>query len=317
MRYKGLDLNLLGALDVLLELRNVTRAAERLGLSQSALSAALARLRDHFDDDLLVVEGRRMHPTPFAEQLLPPLRACLAATDALLQTSRTFDPSTATRTFRIVSSDYAHSALLVDLARKLAITAPGVGFEFILPGETSTDALVRGEMDLLISPPEFIASGQPSELLYEENFVVAGWRGNPIFEAPLDTDMVFSTGQIAVLIGSNRRPSFADRQMDVINPARKIVAVASSFTMVAAMLVGTPHVALMHRRLARVMAAQLPITFAEPPFAFPAMQEMAQYHRTRAADAGVRWLIDEIRETAVSQARAASTTAQRRKMTRR
>jgi DNA-binding transcriptional LysR family regulator len=308
-----LDLNLLGALDVLLELRNVTRAAERLGLSQSALSAALARLRDHFDDELLVVEGRRMHPTPFAEQLLPPLRTCLAAADAFLQTSRTFDSSTATRTFRIVSSDYAHAALLVDLARKLATTAPGVSFEFILPGESSTEALIRGEMDLLISPPEYIAGGHPTELLYEENFVVAGWRGNPIFEAPLDTDQIFSTGQIAVLIGSNRRPSFADRQMDVINPGRKVVAVAASFTMVAAMLVGTPHVALMHRRLARVMAAQLPITFAEPPFAFPAMKEMAQYHRTRVADAGIRWLIDEIRETAVSRNRAASVAAPRRR----
>jgi DNA-binding transcriptional LysR family regulator len=295
VRYKGLDLNLLGALDVLLELRNVSRAADRLGLSQSALSAALARLREYFDDELLVAQGRRMHPTPFAEQLLPSLRASLTATDVLLRTTRTFDPATAARTFRIVSSDYAHAALLVELSRRLATSAPGIRLEFILPDQTSTEALQRGDMDILISPPDYIVGSHPTELLHTESFVVAGWRDNPLFASPLSEAGVMAAGHVAVVIGSDRRTSFADRQMEALYPERRVVAVASSFAMVAAMLVETPHVAMMHRRLAEVMARQLPITFAEPPFPFPNMPEMVQYHRTRAEDAALRWLIEAIR----------------------
>lgn len=301
MRYKGLDLNLLSALDILLELRNVSRASERMSLSQSALSAALARLREYFDDDLLVVVGRRMHPTPFAEQLLPSLRACLAATDTLLQTSRIFDPASAHRTFKIVSSDYAHTALLVDLSRKFATTAPDVRLEFFLPGQSSTEALMRGEMDILVGPQVYMVGPHPAESLFDESFVVVGCKTNPIFGKRLQRAAVFDAGHIAVSIGSDRRTSFADLQLEALMPDRRIVAVASSFTMVARMVLDTRYIALMHRRLAQVMARQLPIAFDDPPFSFPVMREMVQHHRTRANDMGLRWLIDEIRATAREQ----------------
>jgi len=295
MRYKGLDMNLLFALDVLLEVRNVSRAAERLGLSQSALSAALARLREFFQDELLVVEGRRMHPTPFAEQILAPVRSCLASTDLLLSTSRIFDPASANRTFRIVSSDYVVSSVLMRIAQRLATEAPGIRLEFILPDEVATDRLQRGELDLMIGPAEFLARGQPSEELYVETHVIAGWRGNPLFAAPLSEDAVFEAGHIAVSLGSHRTTTFGDRHMEAVGRSRRIEAVVSSFTMVPWMLVGTQRLALMHRRLAVMMARHLPIAFADPPFAIPAMHEMVQYHRTRASDTGLRWLIEQVR----------------------
>ncbi|MDO6415330.1 LysR family transcriptional regulator [Sphingomonas sp. BIUV-7] len=298
MRYKGLDLNLLLALDVLLEVRNVSRAADRLGLSQSAMSAALARLRYYFDDELLVVEGRRMHPTPYAEQLASHVRECLVATDTLLATSRAFDPATAERTFRIIGSDYVIASVLVGVARRLADIAPGIRLEFILPEETAAGRLDRGELDLMISPPEFLLPSHPMEELYVETHVIAGWRDNPIFQKPLTEKGVFSAGHVAVSLGTHRTTTFGDRQIELLKYDRRIEAVVSSFMMVPWMLVGTDRLAVMHRRLAVMMADHVAITHAALPFAFPDMHEMAQYHRTRVTDIGLQWLISQIREAA-------------------
>ena len=298
MRYKGLDLNLLHALDILLEVRNVSRAADRLHLSQSALSAALDRLRSYFGDELLLLEGRRMHPTPFAQQLVGPLRAYLEATDALLLTSRTFEPASAERSFRIVASDYVVAAILVRLAERLAVAAPGIRLDFVSPDETAMDRIQRGEMDLVISPREFLSPAQPMEELYLERFVVAGWRENPLFRQPLTTEAVLSVGHVAVAIGSHRETTFADRHMALLHGDRRIEATASSFTMVPWMLRGTNRLSFMHERLAKVMAGYLPIAYAPVPFAFPEMYEMVQHHRTKLSDTGIRWLIGEIREIA-------------------
>jgi DNA-binding transcriptional LysR family regulator len=156
MRFKGLDLNLLVAFDALVELRSVSRTGERLGLSQPAVSAALARLREYFDDELMVVDGKRMHLTPFAQTLIPRVRACLNAADTVVATSATFDPSTAIRTFRIISSDYVLAAVLARVARQFASIAPRVRLEFVLPDEPATERFVRGEMDMIIAPSEFL-----------------------------------------------------------------------------------------------------------------------------------------------------------------
>jgi LysR family nod box-dependent transcriptional activator len=295
VRFKGLDLNLLVAFDALLELRNVSRAADRLGLTQPAMSAALARLREYFGDELLTVDGKRMQPTPFAQTLIPHVRACLNAAEMVVATSSTFSPATAIRTFRIVASDYVVTAILAGVARRLASEAPGVRLEFVLPDEIAMERLERGELDLMISPAEFLVESQPSELLYEEAHVIAGCRENPIFRQPITAEAIFACGHVAVSMGPNRVTSFGDRQIEQIFPDRRVEAVASSFTVLPWLLVGTRRLALMHRRLAVLLAKSMPIAFAPLPFPFPMMREMLQYHRTRSADEGLRWLISEIR----------------------
>ena len=106
MRFNRLDLNLLVALDALLTERSITKASERLNLSQSATSNALARLREYFDDELLVQVGRRMEPTPRAEGLRDAVRDVLVRVDATIAIQPEFDPSKSDRIFRIFVSDY-------------------------------------------------------------------------------------------------------------------------------------------------------------------------------------------------------------------
>lgn len=295
MRFKGLDLNMLQVLDLLLELQSVSRTAERLGLTQPAVSAGLGRLRDYFQDELLVAQGRQMNLTPFAEMLQPRIKACLVAAEQVVAMTAQFDPVSAERTFRIIGSDYLETAVLVHLSQRLAHSAPGVCLEFVMPDTNAAARFERNEADLYITPAEFAIAGHPSELLYEEEHVVAGWNENSLFSGPLTEHDIFAAGHVAVSLGSGRERSFADRQLDLLLPGRRIEAVTSSFSTVPWLLMGTSRISLMHRRLAEVMVDHFPIRYAPIPFPFPIMRQMAQYHLSRTGDEGVQWLLTEIR----------------------
>jgi DNA-binding transcriptional LysR family regulator len=289
MRFKGLDLNLLVAFDTLLECRSVTKAAERLHLSQAAMSATLARLRSFFSDDILVLHGKRMYPTAFAQNLVPQVREFLRQIDAMLITSSDFEPATSQRTFRVVASDYIAAVVLVPLITRLAVTAPGIRTEVVLPDDTVLRQVENGDVDLLITPEDYISQDLPSELLYEESHVVVGCRSNSAVSANLTEAEFFAAGHVTVAIGSQGAASFGDRMLERLGKSRRIEVVAPSFTMIPWLLLNTRRLAIMHERLARVMAARFAIAYFPLPFTIPMMREMVQYHFTRAADPGLTW----------------------------
>jgi len=295
MRFKGLDLNLLMVFDVLLEVRSVSKAAERLNLSQPAASAALARLRSYFGDEILVLHGKRMYPTAYAESLLPQVQECLQGVEALIAISTRFDPLVSHRTFKLLASDYITAAVLAPLIRRLTTIAPNVRVEIILPDAQAEAHLEQGRIDMMITPADFISDDHPAELLLEEQHVIAGWKDNPIFGRAITEEDIFACGHVAVRMGSTRTATFGDKQLEVLGKRRRVDVTAASFTMVPWLLIETPRLALMHRRLAKVMAAYFPIAYAEIPFEFPVMREMMQFHRTRASDGALRWLRDELR----------------------
>ena len=298
MRFNGLDLNLLSAFQTLMEERSVTRAARRMNLSQPAMSAALDRLRHYFQDELLVAQGKQMFPTVHAESLIGPVRQVLADLDTLLISSALFDPATTHRSFRIVASDYITASVIGPLTQRLADTAPGVRFEILLPSEDAAQLVMAGKADLLISPDDFVTQDQPAELLCEERQRVIGWSGNPVFATGLGEPEFDRLGHVAVHFGSNRVPSFADRQIDRMGRHRTVEITCGCFTMVPWLICGTQRIAVMHERLAVQMATTFPLALAAMPFAFPVMREMLQYHRARETDEGLRWLRSELRAQA-------------------
>jgi LysR family transcriptional regulator, nod-box dependent transcriptional activator len=300
MRFNGLDLNLLLAFQILMEERSVTRAARRMNLSQPAMSAALDRLRNYFQDELLIAQGKQMFPTVHAESLIGPVRQFLADLDALLINTARFDPVTTHRVFRIVASDYITASVIGALTRRLADDAPGVKLEIMLPSEEAALLVVEGKADLIITPEDFTVADQPAELLCEERQLVIGWSGNSLFANGLGESEFDSAGHVAVHVGSNRVPSFADRQIERMGRNRRVEITCGCFTMVPWLICGTQRIAVMHERLARQMAARFPLALAEMPFAFPVMREMLQYHRAREADEGLRWLRGELQTAAVS-----------------
>ncbi|MEO0033534.1 MAG: hypothetical protein RIS94_3292 [Pseudomonadota bacterium] len=297
MRFKGLDLNLLLALEALLDEGSVTRAAQRLYVSQPAASAALARLRDWFGDPLLAPHGKRMVPTPYALRLKPMLKAVLAEIDVLVTQPASFDPATESRRFRICTSDYITSVVLRPLMLRLADIAPGIEIDVVPPDDNGGELLDRGEIDLMIVPHEWVVLAHPARPLLEEQHVVAGWDRNPLLAGgTIDEDAFASAGHIAVRIGRVSRLSFAEAQLRARGLTRREEVVVPSFAQVPELLVGTQRLAVMHARLARQAALHYPIRWASLPFAMPPMREMVQFHRARSGDAGLLWLLERMDE---------------------
>lgn len=298
MRFKGLDLNLLVVFDALMETRSVTRAAERIGLTQPATSAALRRLRDYFGDEIVVAVGKRMHPTPFAEGLHPQIQLALRGVERAITTPTRFDPATSNRRFRIIGSDYIMVAVLVPLIERFARTAPGVRVEILQPNEHSATELEQGRADLLITPEPFLASWHPHEVLFVEEQVVVGWAQNPVFERGLTEEDFYAAGHVTVAFGASRTPAFADSTLSRRGRERLVEVTVSSFASAPWFIEGTRRLAVLHERLVRQIGRRFNLSWASMPFDFPKMQEMMQFHESRADDAGLTWLRQQMREVA-------------------
>jgi LysR family transcriptional regulator, nod-box dependent transcriptional activator len=298
MRFKRFDLNLLVVLNALLRERSVSKAAEQLHLSQPAMSAALRRLREYFNDDILVQQGRSMMPTAHAQGIAPIVEKALADIDALISASTVFDPATSQRTFRVCASDYVTVVLLLPLLAELGKTAPQLRVEIRPPSPEALPALERGEIDFLLTPEQYTSKEHPSQLLFEERHVVVGWKDNPVFRKPLTEEKFFDQGQVVIAL--SHAPSFAEQEMGELSRRRRVDIVCSSFLAVPWLLPNTNRLALMHERLAEIMLDKHPLAMAPPPFEFPVMREMVQYHATRVNDGGTRWFLDRILEGAAA-----------------
>jgi LysR family transcriptional regulator, nod-box dependent transcriptional activator len=298
MRFKGFDLNLLVAIDVLLETRSVSRTAEKLHLSQPAVSAALNRIREYFNDDILVTRSKKMYPTALADTLQPRIRQALRGVDGLLTASSYFNPEESERTFRIVGSDYITAAILVPLVTRLAEIAPGIRIEILAPESDSFRMLEDGKIDLMLVPDIYVIPDHPAELLVEEKHVIVGWNRNPLFKKKITSEIFFAQGHVAVLISRERALAFGDRELQRIEPTRRIEVMVPSFTMVPWLVRGTDRLAIMHERLFRPMSETFPISSAPLPFDFPLMREMMQYHQARSDDEGLTWLRQQLSEIA-------------------
>ncbi|MFN4136652.1 MAG: LysR family transcriptional regulator [Novosphingobium sp.] len=302
MRFKGLDLNLLVVFDALMETRSVTRTAERIGLTQPATSAALRRLRDYFRDEIVVPVGKRMHPTPFAESLHPQIQLALRGVERAITAPTAFDPATSSRCFRVIGSDYIMVAVLVPLMHRFATIAPHLRIEILLPTEHSIGELESGRADLLITPEPFLAAWHPHEVLFEEEQVVVGWARNPVFARGLTEEDFLAAGHVTVAFGSNRVPAFADSTLARMGCDRAIEVTVSSFASAPWFIAGTSRLAVLHERLVRQIASRFDLAWARMPFPFPKMNEMMQFHQSRADDEGLAWLRQQMREIAAEAA---------------
>lgn len=297
MRLDKLDLNLLVALDALLEERGVSLAADRLNLSQSATSGTLARLREYFNDDLLVMHGRSMALTPRAEELVDPVRSVLEQIRATIMVAEPFDPATSDRTLKIMATDYIFEILIRPAIVACAAEAPGVRFELVPIVEHPVDALQRGQADLLIGIDNVVSTEHPSALLYTEDFVIAGWRDNPALAEPMTLERYEALGHVAVRFG-RATSSYESTAARLRSVARRVEVTAPNFMSLGGLVVGTDRIATIHRLLALRMAEFLPLTLVELPFDIAPVREIAQWSSRSTNDPAIAWLVDRLRQIA-------------------
>ncbi|PRY39559.1 LysR family transcriptional regulator [Umezawaea tangerina] len=289
-----MDLNLLVAFDMLMTERSVTRAARRLSIGQSSMSATLARLRKLFDDPILVRDGRGSVPTPLAESLATPVHDLLTSVEAVLEPQDSFDPATAVRSFSVIANDYLTMTFLQPFIAGLATAAPGIHLTVQPMGDDAVDRLRRHQADLLVIPREELQehASFPHRTLFHDRYVVAADRNHPEIGDRITLEQFSTLPYLAA--SSGRRRSLADKQLDFLGIPRN-VGITTGLGVAPFLIRDTRLIALVHERLARLIADAAGIRLLDPPIPdlHPITEIMVWTPRTES-DAGHRWLRDAL-----------------------
>ncbi len=289
MQFSHFDLNLLRSLDALLTERNVTRASERLFVTQQAMSGALRRLREHFGNELLVRVGRQMELTPLARSLAHPVREALLKVEAALNSQPNFDPSTARGIVRVAMSDYTSLVLLPRLMQILASEAPSLTVRVEAYSDLSFRRLDSGDLDFCVTVSDrnlyrdyFPSEEIRAEALFHDDFVCVVDHRHPA-ATKMSLKTYRSAQHNVVRFGPGIR-TLVERGWEQIGFDAHIAATVPSFATLIYMLPGTQLVATAQRRLAKALAAPLRLRVLKCPIALESLREDLMWHARNVED---------------------------------
>jgi DNA-binding transcriptional LysR family regulator len=288
---RSVDLNLLPILRELLRARNVSRAAEALGMSQSSVSEALNRLRFQFKDEILVRVGRVMTPTQFALSLAGPVERMLARLESIVA-SPDFDPKAVVRQFVVATADNVIVGLGPRLMATLATDAPNVTVQFVDIQWMEAGALENGTLDLAIVPElNPGASSLNSQLLFQEEYVCVARRGSPASQRSTDSEEIVAlpTMTFRADLRSPRSPSVFGKLDQLRMP---------HFLPQPLLAAQTEAVALLPRRLAQRFVTLLDLELFEPPRRLPPVNVRAYWAAVHENDPTHSWFRAVIGATA-------------------
>ena len=285
----AVDLNLLVALDALLAEGSVTRAAARIGRTQSAMSHALARLRELFDDPLLVRTQQGMQPTPRAQELIEPIRRALADIERALSSRPSFDPARAQRSFILAMSDYQEIVILPQLLARLTEEAPGIDLVIQHRPAAIERALEAGEVDLALAPGHEPLPGIYRQPLFKDRFVCVVREGHPTVKRKLTLDDYLALSHLLISprggSGSIVDSALAEQGL------RRRIAVQVPHFLVAPHLVARSNLCLtLAERLAKIFAERERLRVLPPPLVIPGFTMFQIWHERHHHDAGHAWL---------------------------
>ncbi len=307
MHLNRFDLNLLIALDALLQEKNVTRAAERLFVSQPAMSAALQKLRDYFRDPLLIRVGREFELTPRGLSLVEPVRDALLQIQATLGTQPSFDPATVERTFSLSIRDYIVPRVVPGVLKRIVNDAPRVRCVVEELAQSSLSRLEHGDTDVCIgldNPALFRLREFPDWLRTVELRVVR-WvcvvcADHPHIRDELTMDAYLSSPHLTSR-PQGASPANADLLARIGSPDLDVRATSHGMMQLPFMLPGTPLIATLPESVALRFAPILGLRSFAPPREIPDSRELLMWHKRNEADPGHAWLrglfIDVSRQT--------------------
>ncbi|HVL37735.1 MAG TPA: LysR family transcriptional regulator [Burkholderiales bacterium] len=296
MNVAGVDLNLLRVFDAVLRERGVTAAAARLGLTQPAVSNALARLRAHFGDALFVRTPAGMDPTPFARGVAEPVRQALALLESALAHGPGFDPGSATRAFRFYMSDLGQVEFLPPLVERVQRAAPGVRLEAAAADlEHIADALGAGALDLAVGFLPSLGPPVQRRALFRDPYVCLMRAGHPAAGKTLTRKRFLEAAHVLVTYrGGGHR--VIEEALERAGAGRRIALRVPHFTVVPMVLERTDLILTLPARVARVYERSGSFKSLPPPVPMPAAEVAVHWHERFEADPGNRWLREQVIE---------------------
>ena len=296
MHFERFDLNMLVALDTLLREKSVTRASQRMHITQPALSGTLQRLREYFNDPLLVRIGREMELTPHGQALVEPVREALLRIRGVLETQPEFDPATAKRVIRVAMSDFCTFAYLPHVVRRLSAQAPAIRLEVETGLSSSLDRLDAGDIDLCITHSSYWnmkdhESPRESFLvdpLFSDHFVCVVAQDHPLQDRMTLDDYL----RLPHAVGSLGEHAISLHEVALrrYGLTLNVQVVLPGFTGLMLQLAGTPLVATVPSRLATLLSQWTPVRVFPPPLEIQPVEESLLWHARNDADPGHAWV---------------------------
>lgn len=285
----SLDMNLLVVFDALIKERVVTRAARRVGLSQPAMSSALARLRKTFNDPLFVRTGTGMQPTPYAQLLAPPIQRACELVASSLEIEAEFNPSAATRTFQFYMTDIGEGVFLPRLLAALGERAPKLKVEVLrIPEYGEQAAMAAGAIDLAIGFFPELKAGFFQQRLYTDEFVcLLGKRHAPAKGSMSLKQFTEMRHAVVTTAGTGHEAAV---QRAIARHKLRVALTIPHFLAIPAIVRQTDFIVIVPRRLALTFSDHPGVAMIPPPVRIPPFEIKQHWHERYHHDPGNRWM---------------------------
>jgi DNA-binding transcriptional LysR family regulator len=294
-RFTDFDTSLLLTLDALFKDQNVTHAAARLNITQSALSSRLTRLRQLLNDPLFIpaASGRGMIATPHATALQPELTRLIERLNDFVQTAHFFDPNTSRRVFRIAATDNPAAILAPELIPLIKAQAPNARVAFTLPDKAHiAEHLEQGEVDVFVGAAEDGASGLIARTLFDEEFVTAQRIGHPRGAATLTLDEFCSLDHLLISTSGGQFGGMIDNALAELGRERRVSVSIQSYALAPLVLATTDCLCTLPRRFLERFSGVLELY--TPPLALAPFQMSLFWHPRMRSDPAHMWLRKQV-----------------------
>ena len=295
---RKLDLNLVVVLDALLTEKNLTRAGERVGMTQPAVSGALTRLRELFDDPLLERTGRGFTLTARATSLVPSVQECIAEVERTFDVLPEFNPATSVRTFVVAASDYVLAELTGPLLSVIEREAPQVRVEFVpLPVEEALSAVDLLRTDVTIAAAGRGVPGKRMSLFSDQHVCLVDAANPALVDGALSIEDLGRLPLVRAIFGP-RVQTHVDDMLGEFGMLPPVAMTVRGFLPVALGIPGTNWHGWVPERVAQRYAAAFGLVIARTPVAPPLLVEAAHWHPSKSDDASLQWLVSTLRTAA-------------------
>ncbi|MEJ2801488.1 LysR family transcriptional regulator [Comamonadaceae bacterium PP-2] len=290
-----MDMKLLAVFNEIYQTRNVSRAADNLGLPQTSVSLALGRLRRLFNDPLFVRTGAGMLPTPRAAMLVPQLRQALELLQSATQQPSEFDPASSSRSFRIAMTDISHLEFLPALVNKVAKAAPDVRIEVLRITAETPKLLESGGADLAIGYMPELEAGFYQQRLFDDGFACVVRRQHPRIDRNL-TESRFKSEPHVVLTATGTGNEIVEHELKRRGAQRKVALSLPTLPGVGNLLANTDLIATVPNRVAQTLVKIARVKALAPPYRFPVFSIKQHWHERYQHDPANRWLRSTVAE---------------------